>query len=538
MPSRRRTKRTSKRTQEEADLDEAKAPPIKKQKIEESLTPTLINSSNIPKPKSDLIHQDEKENAEKKQQKNNSTDIDKNEDLNIFGSMSDIIEHIDEESECLVEIDEITSFLKDNCSLNFYVLHVNKKAAKTERQKNILELVVTDCTKQRIKILFWEEKAMEFGDLKQGKHYKIINFRVKRNSKNFQIFHEFYLMATLQTKIETLTDSQIAASKLPNSQLWNFHKIKNISELLETQTRCDVLAVVINVGVETPYCGMYGKMAKKREIQIIDETGACTVTLWNDQCDLNIEKNQLIAIAGAKPSSWKEVSLTNIGYIEFAPDDPLVGKIKTWFNKIFTLGDEEKIKDHVQQIEAKAILTNLGTFSDVYETIDKVRFSDIENKFVLVIGKIFNIDPYNMFYFKNNETKFKIQLTITDEYKNRIKIVAFDEIAQQIFKTTAEKVQKLQQKDPKKFASKMQELIKKQKLKIFRIQIRKNQYFGRPDVQMILSSITTLNKHLQSKIVSNVIETKKELKKPKLQKNDVELSENADEENEDDDIKK
>lgn len=415
----------------------------------------------------------------------------------IFGAFEETDIH--GEHEQVIEIDDVGPFLKETCSLNFLVIHIEKKVPKSNTGKNILELVVTDCTKRTIKILCWEEKAIEFGQLKEGKHYKLTNFRVRKNSVTFQVFNQFYLMATMKSEIVPLTAAEIQAAKLPKEIEWKFTKLKDVMKLMEQPVRCTVIGVIVDVGDVTPFSGLYAKQATKREIKIMDETGSCSVTLWNQSCDLQLKKYQIVVIAGGKPSEWNEVSLTNVGFVKSIPKHPASIRLQKWLKKLKPKVDETPVRTYLEELEAKHILGNLKTFSEARDVIDDVIFSsELQTKYCLVMGRISEIDPYNMFYEKNG-TKFKIQLTIKDEFDNKLKLTAFDDVAQKIFKTSAPRVQQIQMQDPKKFAVKMKELVTKQKPKVFRVQIRKNEYFGRPDAQLILLQIKPANAVLAKK---------------------------------------
>lgn len=496
MPNYRRKKRkNNKRTRVEANLSDSDAPPRKRLKVDEQ--PSTQEENDEPQT------QDLEDNNDEDDTNTEVTPIeaseDEQKDESIFTGFSEIASEFDSEHEKIVEIDDIGPFLRESCSLTFLVIHVSKRSAKTNYEKNILELVVTDSTNKKIKILCWEEKAIEFGQIKEKTHYKITNFRVRRNAATFQIFHQYYLMAVPKTKIEPLSESEVEQAKLPVEVTWKFTKLKDLVEAASSaQDRFDVFGIILEISEVESKVGSFGKTSRNREIKIMDETGFCTVTLWNHQCDYEFQKFEIVAFIGGRKSDWNQVSLTNIGFVKQISDNKEIEGLKKWLIKTKPIG----LKKHLEELESKRILSGLMTFSELRDVKEDVFYSDDagNSRYCLVLGTICEIDPYRLFYQNaKTGTKYKINITIKNRIGDKLKLIAFDDIGRQLFGVAATQVQTIQEQDSKIFATKMEELMAKQTPKIFRIQLRKNEYFGTENVQLILNQMKMANKIMAKK---------------------------------------
>lgn len=503
MPAR---KKRNKRNQTQAHLHNDEEPATKKRKLEAN---DVVVEDKKRKNKRNLLQADLDNDEEPVTKKRRLDVVDENEkvmisdkqeldeDECIFESSSDVVSDLNGEHEQIVEIDDIVPFLKQSCSLNLLILHVNHKAPKSDTGKNLLELVVTDSTNHKIKIIFWDEKAMEFGQVEEGSHWKLTNFRVRKNSSNFQVFNQHYLMGVNESEMKELSKSEIKSAKLPLKYVWNFIPIGNIENLIQDQTRCNVIGVIVKVDEVVPYTGLYGRTSKKREIQIMDKSGTCSVTLWNQDCEMELKLYQIIAVIAGKPSAWNQVSLTNIGFIKEMKHHPDWIKLKKWLVEIKPDDNDDGIQKYLQHLESKQILKNLITFDQVHDVEQDIIYSaDTQGvKYCLVMGKISEIEAYNMTYEeekggkKTGEIKFKLNITIENEKGQTLRLMAFDDIGKQIFKTSAHRIRSFQMEDQKKFAEKMKMLILKQTPKVFRIQVRRNDYYGNANSQMILNLI-------------------------------------------------
>jgi len=129
----------------------------------------------------------------------------------------------------------------------------------------------------------------------------------------------------------------VTVSRGPNSVFQKFSalpKILNSSDMLGV---IDVIGVCTSVGDLQEITTKRGDQAKKRDIQLVDDTNfSVRLTLWGDKAESFPSKDfPVVAVKGAKLSNYGGVSLSTMAsaVIQVNPDIPDAHRLRGWYDE-------------------------------------------------------------------------------------------------------------------------------------------------------------------------------------------------------------
>ncbi|KAI7864761.1 hypothetical protein BDF14DRAFT_1831812 [Spinellus fusiger] len=186
-----------------------------------------------------------------------------------------------------------------------------------------------------------EIKATIFNDqvdrlynlLEEGKVYYVSRAKISMARKQFSTLdNEYELSLENGTEIELCNDDHA----VPQVR-FNFVKIADI-ENIEKGTNIDVIGVLKeDMGVQEIMTKATGKLSKKRELLIVDDTQKqIRVTLWGNTAEnFSSSGSPVLAFKGCRVNDFqgKTLSLSQPGILKMDPDLSESRVLRQWFDK-------------------------------------------------------------------------------------------------------------------------------------------------------------------------------------------------------------
>ncbi len=269
-------------------------------------------------------------------------------------------EHIDEENQPLSEDNptvKISQLKAGNHNINIIgrvmrISDVKKFVNQKGRSGKLVNLLLADETGE-IRVVMWTENVKLLKKFNEGDVIKINNVDVKQGFKADTNEAHLNMSSTIQ---------KLPEEELPNLPSYK-EEITNIKDI-----RQDMEANVIARIIRIPRIRTFdrnGKEGKVASIEIQDQTGKITYTLWNKDVDLienlDLHEGDSIKILGAQSRARNgEISLSHhyLGKMIKGEFD-----VPEYHENILKIGDAHEIKN----------VTLLGVISKIYDTITFMR---------------------------------------------------------------------------------------------------------------------------------------------------------------------
>jgi len=308
--------------------------------------------------------------------------------------------------------------------------------------------------------------------IEKGKIYYISRGSVKTANKKYtSLKNDYELSLNNDSEVELCTDD----CDLPDIN-YDFRQIKDI-EQINKDAMVDIVGVVKSAAeVSQITTRSTNKQVSKRDITIVDQSGtAINATLWGKEAESYEEyanSNPVIAIKGAKVSDFGGRSLSVLGssVMNINPDLPEAHELRGWFDNG---GNNQEVASLSGQ--------RMGVGGGVFKTISQIKD---ENLGMGEKADYFNVRAFCIFLRKENcmyqacpgaecnkkvieedgafrcekcertYPDFKYRLILSSniaDFSGNQWITSFQDSAEAILGTTAEKLGKMQTEDEDKF---------------------------------------------------------------------------------------
>lgn len=269
-------------------------------------------------------------------------------------------EHIDEENQPLSEnnpLIKIAELKTGNQNINLIgrvmgISNIKKFTNKKGKVGKLANLILADETGQ-IRIVMWTENIKLLKNFSEGDAIKISNVDIKQGFRSDN--NEAHLK--LNSTIHKLSDNEF--SELPSYK----EKIANIKDI-KADMEVNVIARIVRIP-RTRTFERNGNEGKVTSIELQDQTGKITYTLWNKDVDLvddlDLNEGDSVKILGAESRSRNdEISLVH-RYLSKIIKDKF--NVPEYHENILKIGDAHEIRD----------VTIIGVVSKLYDTITFTR---------------------------------------------------------------------------------------------------------------------------------------------------------------------
>ena len=365
------------------------------------------------------------------------------------------------------------------------------------RQTSYFHGIFVDQAGTEKKVNFWGDDAIKMNALlKTVTCYLIFGLKPYfQKRQNYQLFGPIELTWTSLTKCE---EAKVEETVLILCQMWKFVlSIKKIRQK-QTGTKVDTIGFVGDLEDVSEITTKYGKKTNKRKFTLFDETAKITVTLWGQQTEVTLKIGQIVAIKQAQINDYAGRSLTVRGHIELEPKHTRVMELQQWkaeqntslkllLQKLETLSDG---KIGIGEVDWKAAqeITIVQAMQMRETFIISNKEPSVQN-FILK-AKVIDIDQ-NLFYSKNNEPAWKLNLTLTSKESEEIwvKAIAFGEAASKFMKKTAKEASDLQTNDVEAFEEYMLKRTNSSEFDLFYVKTKVNEWQGNKRLDFIVQDI-------------------------------------------------
>lgn len=267
-------------------------------------------------------------------------------------------EYVDEENKSITEETPTTAIsdLKSGKTLvNFVgrvkrISNIKKFVNRKGREGKLANLLVADSTGE-IRVVLWTENIKLLKTFEEGDIIKIKGVEIKQG------FREDEAHLNMNSTIEKVSEDDYP--NLPSYE----EKITNIKDITE-EGEVNVIARVTRIPRARTF-NRNGKEGKFIPMEIQDETGKTSFTLWNKDAELietlDIKEGDSIKILGANSRMRNgEISLSHfyLGRIIKGDFD-----VPEYTESVLKIGDAHEMKD----------ITVFGVVSKIYDTITFVR---------------------------------------------------------------------------------------------------------------------------------------------------------------------
>ncbi|XP_062499308.1 replication protein A 70 kDa DNA-binding subunit-like [Corticium candelabrum] len=182
-----------------------------------------------------------------------------------------------------------------------------------------------------IRATAFNELVDKFYDLlEKGKVYYISRGSIKTANKKYtSIKNDYELYFSHDTVIEPCMDE----CSMPK-MVYDFVDIKKIEDIPKDSV-IDVIGVVKSVSdIVQITAKSSGRQISKRDVQLMDRTGAVNGTLWGDDAEsFSAPANAVVAVRGARVSEFggRSLSLSSGGSIAINPDHAAAHQLRGWY---------------------------------------------------------------------------------------------------------------------------------------------------------------------------------------------------------------
>lgn len=385
-----------------------------------------------------------------------------------------------------VLIKDISKWTVEDAEINVMILYVANARFVDRFQKAVVEAIVMDEKGDKIKVTAWEQEGLRLQRFRILDTLKIKVFRVKKTNVDYRYFHDYFIAIGYKTNLTPLFGAEDALLRAAFKTHWNFQAIQDVKQHPD-DSLVDVAGIIIDDQTVN---------ARRRDLTIMDETGVLTVTLWSAQIQMTLQKHDVVGIASGKVSSYNNGSLQSVGLIMKNPDCEMITNLQSTLRKMTDKKIYEKV---VENFKFQEDMQNLKSFVDVQDM--QLQFGSnlfLPFRYFTVKGFVCDVDHYEMFYGEN-EFHYEAPITIKDENGNKLRIIAFDEAGERIFENTATDLRMMQQRKPRSWMSKMQQICKKKIMFLFKIQAKVNDYQNRNEVQLLCQQVKEIMEETEVK---------------------------------------
>ena len=211
-------------------------------------------------------------------------------------------------------IKDISKWTVEDSEIDVMILFIAHPRFIARLQKSIVEAVGMDAHGDKIKLSAWDQDAIRLQRFHELDSVKIKTFRVKKVDQKYQHFHDQSIAIGYKTNLLPISGVKDELLKHQFENHWNFQTLQDVKQLSDNSL-VDTAGVLIKDDIISE---------NKRNIVIMDKTSVMQVTLWNAQTKIFLEKQDVIAIAGGKKSSYNNGSLSSVGLIMKNPKCQLV----------------------------------------------------------------------------------------------------------------------------------------------------------------------------------------------------------------------
>jgi replication factor A1 len=217
----------------------------------------------------------------------------------------------DEEEDDCMEIANLTPYDNDWKIKGRVIKKTQKRNFKKRDGSDgcVFNIHILDENNDRIQGVFFTEAANEFHDrLQVGKifHFKGGDIKKVKNPRYNTTGNDLEIFFNLSSRITEISESDI----IPQF-FYKFIKLSELETTPENET-VDVLALVHKVGDAEDITLRSGESRKRRNIELIDDTGVvCSLTLWGETAmQINPNKNEIIGFSELKVRDFRGKQLS------------------------------------------------------------------------------------------------------------------------------------------------------------------------------------------------------------------------------------
>lgn len=385
----------------------------------------------------------------------------------------------------LININDIGEYTSECSRIKVTVLQ--KQTRTTTENQTLMQLVIMDKNKNKIKAVFWGEMANKFQHIEEGDCFQIFGFRARTN--NYVTWHKYTITIGYKSKIKSLETSELTQLQKVFKEHWNFLSIKNYKQL-GRDSRADVCGVFIN-DLGNKSIPVNERDVRKREITIMDEQDVIRVTLWGNFCDVNLRKHDVIAFSAAKLSFYQRPNVSGFGLMHVNPHCARVAELQNWLKQ---LAEENKLETVAEEKKEEVSKIPMKTFDEVlFSESEYARTTTIPKGIFGVIGYVASIDHYNLFT-NVIPPRYKTPFRIKNDVGLELKVRAFNEVSEFLFQMQASELKRLQQQQTHEFIQVLKKICGAKTKFTFALEARVNTYRYPAKLELICQSITPVIK--------------------------------------------
>ncbi|CCF56082.1 hypothetical protein KAFR_0A06470 [Kazachstania africana CBS 2517] len=389
-------------------------------------------------------------------------------------------------------------------------------------------------TSGEIRATAFNEWAVKYSEiLQEGKVYYISKARLQPAKPQFSnLSHPYELSLDRDTQIEECFDE----SNVPKTH-FNFIKLNSIQNQ-ENNSTIDVIGIIQTVGPHFELTSRAGKKFDRRDITLVDDSNySIPVGLWNQQAiDFNLPEGSVVAIKGVRVSDFggKTLSMGFTSTLVPSPDINEAYSLKGWYDSVgqnsnFTSlkqeadgsssvnGGENATKFISQRITiARAQEDNLGRSErgDFFSVKAAVSFLKVDNfaypacsnegcnkKVLEQSDGTWRCEKCDI----NNPSprwRYVLTISIMDE-TNQLWLTLFDDQAEQLLGTSANKLMELKETDPNQFTKVTQAIQMNQY--DFRIRAREDNYNDQTRIRYTVAFLHKINQKAEADYLADYL---------------------------------
>lgn len=371
----------------------------------------------------------------------------------------------------------------------------------------IFSFEIADKTGQIKCVCFNESVDAFYPVIENNKVYTISNVTVKPANKKYSSNNsDFEIHLEKHTEVVRVEDDDVP------KYIFKFVKIVDMSSVGGV---VDCLAVIKDVyPASKVVLKATGKESCKRDLQIIDETGNCRLTIWGARAEEEYEKDSVICIKGAKVGDYNGVNLSTISntQITINLDIPESVELLAWYQeagKDIVIEKPKKTprRNFISEVKEQSLEYATIQASVVYMKEEGLYYEacpseNCNKKVSMEDNGVFRCEKCNYTFDKCNY-RYMINLHVGD-FTGQSWVTIFDGNGKGLLGVTAEELKEMGENNPEDVHNLIKGIYSKEFL--FRIKNKEENYNGDLKIRSSCLDISPVDYVFETKRMLDLME--------------------------------